>query len=307
MIKAIYNVTSSDGTIHQNAVVSETALDDQNTAYALRFTPSTDTVDSVELCLRFDLRNAWHLSVDHRIVPLRKEAAPPPALVGCFVVIDSEAGLFKYELPPTPYFHLAKTSDAVIARFVVRDRQSVGLRFYGDRKIASSPRSYDLTVKRSQLGSLNECVWLEPRPKGARSVICLTDHPDWDTVAKTRLLTELFLKYDFRFTKGIFPKSEPSAPDLNPGLDVSQYRSYIDIVHEHGSEIAYHSHSPLAEATADRRVSVTNQTHVCIQPDDVDRPRQRIVSLFPRRSIAGWVASHRAPERLGHNELLVVH
>jgi hypothetical protein len=78
-------------------------------------------------------------------------------------------------------------------------------------------------------------------------VLCLTDHADFDSVAKTRLLADLFTSHGVRVTKSVFPKSEPSsASKSEPGLDTPDYRREIERLHASGSEIAYHSFSPRA-------------------------------------------------------------
>jgi hypothetical protein len=96
----------------------------------------------------------------------------------------------------------------------------------------------------NKLDSLFEAVWLEPYPSGARSAICLTDHPDFDTVDKLRLLQETLGKYDIRITKGVFPGSD----GMQSGMDMPEYSNYIGFMHQAGCEIAYHGFSPRVNA-----------------------------------------------------------
>jgi hypothetical protein len=97
-----------------------------------------------------------------------------------------------------------------------------------------------LSVAVSRLNCLEEAVWIEPFPGAARSVICLTDHADWDSVAKSTALLELFARHEIRITKCVFPAADPGFSWYGPGLDDPEFAAVIRDWHETGHEIGYH-------------------------------------------------------------------
>jgi hypothetical protein len=100
------------------------------------------------------------------------------------------------------------------------------------------------------LNRLEECAWIEPYPDGARAVICLTDHADFDTSEKARLLADHLTRRDICITKTVFPASDPpsSMSWEETGLDDPDYRRSIDRLFENGSEIAAHGFTPRRNA-----------------------------------------------------------
>ena len=114
--------------------------------------------------------------------------------------------LCQIDLPKYPYLRLRKQGNRVTATFVIQDRFGSGLILWGDYKIRRRSNEKQIHVRANRIKSLQEAVWLEPYPNGARSVICLTDHPDFDTVPKLRLLQEIFSEHNIRITKGVFPE-----------------------------------------------------------------------------------------------------
>jgi hypothetical protein len=194
----------------------------------------------------FLAEEAYYLSHDRQILPLLSETFPPYPL-GCLLWIRERGILHQVDLPKYPYLRLYKQGDRVNADFVVQDRYGSGLILWGNNKLATQPSKEQLYIRVNRLRSLDDAVWLEPYPNGARSVICLTDHPDFDSVVKLRLLSELFSKHDIRITKGVFPSSDPTGR-LEPGLDLPEYKNHVDLLYEGGSEIAYHGLSPARDA-----------------------------------------------------------
>jgi hypothetical protein len=193
--------------------------------------------------LVFPAGEAYFLNHERQIVALTNEAAPPYP-VGCILWLKTRGTLWQIDLPKYPYLRLCKQVNKVTAKFVIQDRFGSGLILWGEHKIRKSPFEKTIYIRANKLRSLQDAVWLEPYPNAARSVICLTDHPDYDSVSQLRLLHELFSKNNIRITKGVFPKSDPKPGYLEPGLDVPEYKTYIDLLYESGSEIAYHGLSP---------------------------------------------------------------
>lgn len=215
-----------------------------STQYSLSMPTSAEGTDRVQVTCLFQAEEAYFLSHDRQILPLSSETFPPHP-VGCVLWIREGDMLYQIDLPKYPDLKLYKQGNAVIAQFVIQDRYGSGLILWGAHKLRKAQVAGRIFVRVNKLRSLENAVWLEPYPNGARSVICLTDHPDFDTVTKLRLLSELFSQNDLRVTKGVFPSSDPGSMRMEPGLDVPEYKKYVDILYESGSEIAYHGLSPL--------------------------------------------------------------
>ena len=211
--------------------------------YSLSIPTSTEDTDRIQVTCVFCAEEAYFLSHDRQILPLSSEASPPFP-VGCILWVKEGDMLCQIDLPKYPYLRLCKHGNKVTAKFIIQDRLGSGLILWGDHKIRKSPIEKQIYIRTNRLRSLQEAVWLEPYPNGARSAICLTDHPDFDTVPKLRLLQELFSENNLRITKGVFPSSDPVLGRMEPGLDVPEYKNYIDMIYESGSEIAYHGLSP---------------------------------------------------------------
>jgi hypothetical protein len=215
------------------------------TQYRLTIPTSLEGTDRIEVTCLFCAEEAYFLSHDRRILSLSSTASPPfPA--GSILWLKEGDMLCQIDLPKYPYLRLRKQGNRVTATFVIQDRFGSGLILWGDHKIRRYFSEKQIHVRANRIKSLQEAVWLEPYPNGARSVICLTDHPDYDTSPKVRLLHKLFSQNEIRITKGVFPCSDSALGSLEPGLDVPEYKNYINAIYESGSEIAYHGLSPRA-------------------------------------------------------------
>jgi hypothetical protein len=204
---------------------------------------SVEGTDRIQVTCLFAAEEAYFLSHDRQILPLSSKTSPPFP-VGCILWLKKGDTLRQIDLPKYPHLRLCKQGNTVTAEFVIQDRFGSGLILWGDHKIKKSPFEKQIHIRTNRLRSLQEAAWLEPYPNGAPSVICLTDHPDFDTVPKIRLLQELFSKNNIRITKGVFASSDRLLDRMEPGLDVPEYKNYVDMIHESGSEIAYHGLSP---------------------------------------------------------------
>jgi hypothetical protein len=234
----------SDFTItRKELVISAVHEGSWSALYSLNSPTSVEGTDRIEITCVFRAEEAYYLSHDRQILPLSSTASPPFP-VGCILWLQEGNMLCQVDLPKCPFLSLCKRGNEVTAKFVIQDRFGSGLILWGDHKIRKSRVEQKFFIRINKLRSLQEAVWLEPYPNAARSVICLTDHPDYDSVPQLRLLYELFSKNNIRITKGVFPNSDPKPGCLEPGLDVPEYKTYIDLLYECGSEIAYHGLSP---------------------------------------------------------------
>lgn len=188
-------------------------------------------------------KRAWYLDAKRKLRQIRGTITPPFP-VGNWLVIENDEGLFQIDLPKFPHLELSHDGKTFRLQFPIRSRSSTGLRLWGERKIGDTEKTLTLSRRIYRLGSLEEARWIEPYPEGARAVICLTDHADWDSTDKLEKLADLFDRCDFRFTKSIFPHSDPQGRKQEPGLDDPAFRKVIDRLYEMGTEIAYHGFSP---------------------------------------------------------------
>ncbi len=181
---------------------------------------------------------SWYLGPDRRLAPVEGSASPPWP-VGSFAVVQYGPCLFQVHLSGSAHPRFLQTHDILEVTFTVRDRRACGLRVWGEDKFGDSScrQRYDLSV--SRLNTLEEAVWAEPFPSGARSCICLTDHPDWDSAEKSSALLSLFAENGIRITKAVFPASDPGW-GYGPGMDSAEYSAVIDKWWAAGHEIAYH-------------------------------------------------------------------
>lgn len=206
-------------------------------------TKLANNANSIKIMVSIASNEAWYLSVDRRLLPIEKEVVPPFP-VGCLLVIRQNDQFYQIDLPKYPHMKFMREEDFVSVSFVVKELSGVGLAFWGKDKVRPSDRPINLKFSIYKIDTLDECVWIEPYPNGAKSAICLTDHADWDSSEKLRQLVNLFEKYDFNFTKSIFPHSDPEGYKNEPGLDDLEFKQQVDRLSAMGTEIAYHGLSP---------------------------------------------------------------
>ncbi len=209
---------------------------------------SAQPTEEAQVSVQIEAQEAWYLSHARRLLPLTG-AVCPPFPVGRFVVVLSRDGLFKYGFPWGTGFRVSRSNGRVEVTATVLDRPRCGLSLWGTHKlIPPVERSLRLRFYRDKLLSLDECLWVEPYPYGARAAVCLTDHADFDTVEKLNALAQVFLRNGLRFTKSVFPQTDPLGEKREPGLDVADYRSLISELHAHGTEVAFHGFGPRVRA-----------------------------------------------------------
>ncbi|WP_457602613.1 hypothetical protein [Nitratifractor sp.] len=191
-------------------------------------------------------KRAWYLDYDRELREIQGKISPPFP-VGNLLVIENDKGLYQIDLPKFPYLELEFDGRSFMLHFPIRSKNAAGLALWGEQKINDAEEEITLTRRIYRLNSLKEVHWVEPYPDGAKAVVCLTDHADWDSVEKLDKLADLFKKYDFRFTKSIFPHSDPQEEKQEPGLDDPTFTRVIDKLYGMGTEIAYHGFSPRIE------------------------------------------------------------
>jgi hypothetical protein len=242
-IQAYSQNISDSRSSRKDVLVSVVEESSWSTQYSLIVPTAPEGTDRIEVTCGLFAEEAYFLSHDREILPLSTEVSPPFPVGSILWLVERDI-LYQIDLPKYPYLRLCKKGNAVTAKFVIQDRFGSGLILWGDHKIKNSPTEKQIYVRANRLRSIQEAVWLEPYPNGARAVICLTDHPDFDTVQKVGLLADVFSENNIRITKGVFPGSDPVPGKMEPGLDWPDYKNYIDILYENGSEIAYHGISP---------------------------------------------------------------
>ncbi len=152
-------------------------------------------------------------------------------------------GFLRFEFPWASRLELTPVRAGLRVLVDLVDVEACGLSRWDVSKLTPSlPESLD--VFEDALRDPDDCLWVEPFPDGAPAALCLTDHPDFDSVGKLRSLAELFGRLGLRFTKGVFPAQEPLGTKREPGLDVPEYRAVVDALFESGSEIALHGIGP---------------------------------------------------------------
>ena len=198
--------------------------------------------------VRLPADEAWCLNAARALASVHGEVRPPWP-VGCFAVLRQGKTFFQVSFSPNAHFRLRRDRNNLIARFVLRDRKRCGLRLWGEHKLHPSPGRNAFGIMICRLDQPDDAVWVEPFPRAARSVVCLTDHPDWDSVAKVTALGELFERHDIRITKGVFPVADAGFSRYGPGLNVPEYAALIDRWSEAGHEIAFHGIGSCGEIT----------------------------------------------------------
>jgi hypothetical protein len=220
---------------------------DWHSDYVLRFEVSEWSISQLVVTISIQCDEAWYLSSNRSLLALTGRVVPPFP-VGRFVVVKTRHGFFKYDFPWPSGFELYKLKSGIEIKAAIQNKQKCGLSLWSSQGFSELPQKFALPVSRDRLSSPFECLWLEPYPRGARAAICLTDHADFDSVDKLELLVDLFIKNNFRFTKTVFPQSEPIKGKAEPGMDVRQYANLIERLYEQGSEIAYHGFGPRVQA-----------------------------------------------------------
>jgi hypothetical protein len=203
----------------------------------------------LDLSIFFPKGAAWRLTADRTFetLPGSRSAAFPLGTV----LVTHHSGLWRWTLPGAPWQASRFIDGRAVAGLRIRYQAACGLIFWGAGKLRSPPAVERVELAADRLNDLSECIWLEPFPGGAKGALCLTDHADFDSVEKLRLLMPLVERTGFRFTKSIFPHSDPAPgrPDKRePGLDDPAFRGAVARLHELGVEIAYHGFSPRREA-----------------------------------------------------------
>ena len=204
------------------------------------------SVDRATLRIIVPAMRSWYLSPRRTLIPV-VGAVCPPWPTGDFAVVQWGRAFFQVRFGAGSRLRLLQSPGRLTASITLRDREACGLRLWGADKFVESPREQTLKLTVSRLTSLDEAIWAEPFPGGAPSCICLTDHPDWDSVRKATILYELFGANDIRITKAVFPHADPGW-DYGPGMDSHDYAAIIDEWHRAGHEIAYHGLGSAREA-----------------------------------------------------------
>lgn len=240
MLNISWSVSENSQSYNPIGAIDEELINEWTSSLKLVIDNEADTI-ALKANIKAD--KIWYIDGERRLQTVENKVLPPFP-VGCWLIIEEKGNTFQIDLPKYPYMVFEKIGDEVVISFTVKDIASIGLPFWGSEKIKKDPRGIELNVTVYRLDSPKECAWVEPYPNGAKAAICLTDHADWDSSGKLEQLVDLFEKYDFKFTKSIFPHSDPQGYKQEPGLDDPEFKKQVDRLDEMGTEIAYHGLSP---------------------------------------------------------------
>jgi hypothetical protein len=201
----------------------------------------------VRLSLFIESEKAFYLSSRRTLTELKTSACPTvPA--GRFMAVETRNGVFRLDFPWILSYQVSRKADGIEINTVLRDKNRCGISKWGSNKIIDGPQTYSLNVYCAKMDAVEDCLWLEPYPGGAQAALCLTDHADFDSIEKLRLLSDLYVKNDFRFTKSVFPKSDATPTKHEPAMDIMEYRKSIEKLYDAGCGIAYHGFGPRIKA-----------------------------------------------------------
>jgi hypothetical protein len=222
----------------------------RSTSFRVTCLPSwTNADEEGSLELRIPAVRAYALHQDRTLNAIGAGTHALPFPVGRFIVVEGMDGQWwQVDFPPLPHTTVSLSQGQLRLRLLLRSTRNAGIILWGDHKISRDPRQVDIDVQCNAIDGLDDCVWIEPFPNAARAVLCITDHPDWDSIPKCAALAELFDRARIRHTKAVFPAADPVGSKNEPGLDSVQYRAIIDAVRSTGSEIAIHGFSPRRNA-----------------------------------------------------------
>lgn len=241
-----------DGEISNSSWAAELPLvkwDSVNVDYTTSVQIGSRRLEKLSACVVLPADRCWYLNENRELRELAGVACPPWP-VGRFIVTELGGKLDRWEFPTFGPMRLTKSSGELTIHSRLVDRSACGLA----TKLAAgwAHRSDDivLAVSRAPLAELDDCSWIEPFPDAARAVICLTDHCDFDSPEKLRLLADCLVRHNVRITKSVFPVSDrPSLTKFEEtGLDDPDYRESIDRLFSHGTEIAFHGFTPKRNA-----------------------------------------------------------
>ena len=223
--------------------------DPWNTDYSADCSVEDEDVEHLTVSLALESERTWFLDSSRRLSPLQTTAAVLwPA--GRFIVTTRQGTLERWEFPQFGRLQLRQQDRVVRIVAPILDRSRCGLSVWPNAPWTQRTRRFALQVSRAFLPRLEDCSWIEPYPEGAKAVICLTDHADFDSPTKGRLLADHLIRRGVWITKSVFPAADrPSTtPWPETGLDDAEYRYSIDRLSEHGSEIAAHGFTPKRDA-----------------------------------------------------------
>jgi hypothetical protein len=251
----------------ETANLRATERDAFNITYSAEVAAEEVPLRSVIANVVIESDHTWFLDDDGQLAPLASSAIPSWPR-GRFIVTARDGQLDRWEFPRFGRFRLVRQNGSVLIVAPLLDRSSCGLSVWPAVPWAARRDKMVLELVQAPLSHLEECPWIEPYPDGARAVICLTDHADFDSPEKTRILTDQLIRRGIRITKSVFPSADlPSSwPWEETGLDNADYHGSVERLFEHGSEIALHGFTPKRDAPSlsecKRRLELLHQFDV---------------------------------------------
>lgn len=205
-----------------------------------------DECERIELCASVACSKSWYLASNGTLARVHGSAISAP-IVGRFVVVETADGLFSIDVLIADRLRLIATEGRLEVRCILKNRPGCGFARHGFAKAFEHAEPFDEASVRivvNRLDSLDQCAWVVPWERGASAAVCITDHPDFDTLESHRLLVKLFVDNNIRMTKGVFPVSGKMEFDHEPGMDDAAYWDLTDQLFQSGSGIAVHGFNP---------------------------------------------------------------
>jgi len=248
-LRIVRDLDGERNELSETLVLAPDNRDALNTDYSASFDPGDVPLRSLSADLELEADHTWFLGGNARLVPLSSEARPLwPA--GRFIVTARNGTFSRWEFPRFGRFRLVKQDGSVRVVAPIIDRSRCGLSVWPNARWVTRREKIHLEISKTLLVHPEECGWIEPYPDGARAVICLTDHADFDSPGKARLTADHLTRRDICITKSVFPASD--LPSLTAweetGLDNAQYRASMEQLLASGSEIAAHGFTPKRDA-----------------------------------------------------------
>jgi hypothetical protein len=216
--------------------------------YAVRIPEASGTA-SLTVRILLPPGEGFVLATNRTFRPLTTRAVASH-LVGTFLITSGQQ-LWRWALPCVVPMEYRFSGRRTMVIATILSHTACGLTAWGVGKLERPSSDHVLRFSADRLNRMSECIWFEPFPAGAKGVLCITDHADFDSVEKLRILAPLVRDTGLRFTKSVFPHSDPHPTrrdKAEPGLDDPAYYREIRQLYELGVEIAYHGFSPRTQA-----------------------------------------------------------
>ncbi len=229
------------------SVESKWGSDDADNYEILLFTEDViKERERIKLELFIPSDQCWSINSRRNLVELKNTQLYFPS--GCFVVVRQMEKFYRIDLPKIPFISVKRIQNGFLVSMPVKSRQSCGLIRFSDAKISSINSPIQIYLFVNRINSPENTVWFEPFPGQAKSALIITDHADWDTVEKFRLISRVLKKYKISITKSVFPFTEMYHGIQHHGVNTPGYKELLREFKSAGNEIAFHGFTSARDA-----------------------------------------------------------